>query len=69
MCAEGIAATGIACMTTPSLTSVTALELVTTSAAFVFNIDSTSHMRNDKIWIFAGTEDSVVKPSKSFDDT
>nr|KAG5707068.1 hypothetical protein BaRGS_011779 [Batillaria attramentaria] len=64
MCSEGnaLTATGV-CMTTPNLIAVTPLEGITASAAFVGNIDSTSHMRNDKVWIFAGSHDSVVKPA------
>lgn len=62
MCSEGNVATSFACMMTPAIISVSALEIVTSSAAFVFNIDSTSNMHNDNVWIFAGTHDSVVNP-------
>ncbi|KAK7092675.1 poly(3-hydroxybutyrate) depolymerase-like isoform X2 [Littorina saxatilis] len=63
MCAEGSAITATSmCTKTPNYVSVSALQAITSSAAFVFNIDSTSHMKNDKVWIFSGTQDSVVNP-------
>lgn len=63
MCSGGnlVTATGV-CMELPSTILVSALEAVTASGALVGNIDSTSNMRNDRVWIYAGTHDSVVKP-------
>ena len=49
-------------MLSPALLSVSVLEAITASAAVVLNIDSTSLMRSDNVWIFAGMLDSVVKP-------
>ena len=65
MCAEGnaLTATG-ACMAFPGLVSVGSLELVTASAALVFNVDPTSHMRGDNVWVFAGSHDTVVNPGE-----
>jgi len=63
MCSEGMIATSLLCMMTPSVISPTALEVITTSAAFIANIDSTSNMRTDNVWIFGGVHDSVVNPS------
>ncbi|XP_025083450.1 uncharacterized protein LOC112557673 [Pomacea canaliculata] len=64
MCSGGnlVTATGV-CMELPSTILVSALEAVTASGALVGNIDSTSNMRNDRVWIYAGTHDSVVKPA------
>ncbi|VDI55704.1 Hypothetical predicted protein [Mytilus galloprovincialis] len=49
-------------MQTPSLESVSSFELLTSSGALFGNVDSTYHMRHDKVYIFAGQSDSVVKP-------
>ncbi|XP_059149036.1 poly(3-hydroxybutyrate) depolymerase-like [Physella acuta] len=52
-----------ACMTTPSLLSAVEFHGLTASARMFLNIDSTFNMAKDKIWIFAGTHDNVVKPA------
>ena len=59
----GGAVTGLtSCMNVPSTISTTYLETLTAGAALLGNIDSTSNMRNDKIWIFDGTADTKVNP-------
>ncbi|XP_067686522.1 poly(3-hydroxybutyrate) depolymerase-like [Haliotis asinina] len=66
MCSGGLAATALGtCMTTPSMISVPALEAITTSGALFGNVDATYHMRNDRVFIFGGTRDSVVNPVAS----
>ena len=61
----GGAVTGLtSCMNVPSTISTTYLETLTAGAALLGNIDSTSNMRNDKIWIFDGTADTKVNPGK-----
>ncbi|XP_050418499.2 uncharacterized protein LOC126831890 [Patella vulgata] len=62
MCAEGLAVTALTCMNTPGLVSVSVLEGITASADLVGNIDSTSNIATSKVYIFAGTKDTVVKP-------
>ncbi|KAH9494826.1 hypothetical protein Btru_017926 [Bulinus truncatus] len=52
-----------ACMTTPSLLFAAEFQTLTASARMFLNIDSTTNMRSDKIWIFAGTHDTVVQPA------
>ena len=58
----GAATAMTSCMKYPSTISVTVLEGITDSGAAVGNIDSTSNMRNDKVYIFDGKDDSVVNP-------
>ena len=59
----GGAVTGLtSCMNVPSTISTTYLETLTAGAALLGNIDRTSNMRNDKIWIFDGTADTKVNP-------
>ncbi|XP_069120621.1 poly(3-hydroxybutyrate) depolymerase-like isoform X2 [Argopecten irradians] len=61
-CSGGSIAGASTCMLTPSLTSVSSLELLVTSGSFLGNVDTTSNLRDDKVYIFSGTSDSVVKP-------
>lgn len=63
MCSGGTIAASLACAQTPSLITVTPLEAIVASADLVGNVDDTSNMRNDKVWIFSGTHDSVVRPA------
>ncbi|XP_060081973.1 poly(3-hydroxybutyrate) depolymerase-like [Ylistrum balloti] len=60
-CSGGTIAGASACMLTPSMESVTSLELLVSSGSFLGNVDSTSNLRLDKVYIFSGTSDSVVK--------
>ncbi|XP_071104021.1 poly(3-hydroxybutyrate) depolymerase-like [Haliotis cracherodii] len=63
MCSGGLVATAVGtCMKSPSLISVTALEAITSSGAWFGNVDATYHMKNDRVFIFDGTKDSVVNP-------
>ncbi|KAK6188603.1 hypothetical protein SNE40_004746 [Patella caerulea] len=62
MCARGSVVTSTICMLTPNLVSVDDLVDRTNSAASNGKIDSTSNLANSKVYIFAGTEDSVVAP-------
>ncbi|OWF49907.1 uncharacterized protein LOC110451096 [Mizuhopecten yessoensis] len=61
-CSRGTIAGASACMLTPSVESVTSLEFLVTSGSFLGNVDSTSNLRHDKVYIFSGTSDTVVKP-------
>ncbi|CAC5419973.1 unnamed protein product [Mytilus coruscus] len=61
-CSGGNLVGALACMQTPNLESVSSFERLTSSGAFLGNVDSTYHMRHDKVYIFAGQSDSVVKP-------
>ncbi|KAK3577426.1 hypothetical protein CHS0354_032275 [Potamilus streckersoni] len=61
-CSGGIAATALLCMQTPSIVSPTALEAIVTSGANVGNVDATSNLLHDKVYIFDGQFDSVVNP-------
>lgn len=60
-CAEFTAA---ACMLTPSLVSPSALRATTTSGAALGNVDSTSNLADDRVYIYNGQSDSVVNPGK-----
>jgi hypothetical protein len=51
-------------MTLPQAVSASALELTTESGATVGNIDATSNMADDKVYIYDGKSDSVVNPGK-----
>ena len=62
-CSGGVVAEVAICMQTPSLVSVTALTATTEAGDAVGNIDDTSNMADDKIYIFDGKLDSVVRPS------
>ena len=50
------------CMQHPSTISTTYLETLTDAGAVAGNIDRTSHMLNDRIYIFDGISDTVVDP-------
>lgn len=51
-----------ACMTTPSLLSAAVLESTTTAGAAVGNIDATSNMAHDKVFILNGKSDTTIDP-------
>ncbi|KAB7497705.1 hypothetical protein Anas_02819, partial [Armadillidium nasatum] len=61
-CAYGNVYTSLTCMNSPALTNVNLLVSEAKSFASDLSIDSTSGMSGDKVYIFAGTEDSVVAP-------
>ncbi|CAL1528372.1 unnamed protein product [Lymnaea stagnalis] len=58
-----LCAPSAACMTTPGLLAAVEFQTLTASARLFLNIDSTTNMKHDKIWIFAGTHDTVVNPA------
>lgn len=53
------------CMLTPALVSTTSLQATTESGALLGNIDSTSHMAHDRVWIYNGMSDTVVNPGNA----
>ncbi|KAK3106431.1 hypothetical protein FSP39_019772 [Pinctada imbricata] len=61
-CSDGNLAGATKCMLTPALETVFTYERLVSSGALFGNVDSASSMANDKIYIFAGTQDSVVNP-------
>lgn len=61
-CSGGSLAGALACMNAPGAESVSALELLTSSGAFLGTVDSPYHMRHDKVYIFNGKSDTVVRP-------
>ena len=54
----GVAQT--ACMVSPSLISVDSLVLVAHNTAATGTIDPLSNLKDDRVYVFSGTEDSVV---------
>eukprot|EP00026_Physarum_polycephalum_P014569 Phypoly_transcript_15100.p1 GENE.Phypoly_transcript_15100~~Phypoly_transcript_15100.p1 ORF type:complete len:289 (+),score=22.61 Phypoly_transcript_15100:1-867(+) len=50
------------CMTTPALISVTELRAATTYAHTMLSIDNPKNIANSKVYIFSGTQDSIVDP-------
>ncbi|KAL4233458.1 hypothetical protein ACF0H5_008139 [Mactra antiquata] len=62
-CSAGNAALAVTvCMGTPSAILPSALELTASTWATLGNIDPTSNMANDRVYIFNGRADSVVNP-------
>ena len=63
-CAEvgGAVTAETICMHDPSLVLPAVLELTTDEAAEALEIDPTSYMRNDKVYIFNGKADTMVDP-------
>ena len=64
-CAQGSALTATAaCMNNPIAINVA--DLLTQTALYVASgdIDNTANMMNDKVFIFAGSLDTVVDPGK-----
>ena len=49
------------CMTYPSLISVTQLVSITYSTALTNAIDHPINMKDSRVYLFSGTQDSVVK--------
>lgn len=64
-CAEvgGAVTAETICMHDPSLVLPAVLELTTDEAAEALEIDPTSYMRNDKVYIFNGKADTMVDPA------
>ena len=67
-CTEGmgIATAVTQCMQAPSLVSSAVLQTTTDAGAKLHNVDATSNMLNDKIYIFDGKADSTVSPGNVF---
>ncbi|XP_033731830.1 uncharacterized protein LOC117321514 [Pecten maximus] len=61
-CSGGLIAGASMCMQTPSVTSVTSMEILVTAGGFLGNVDSPSNLQNDKVYIFSGNSDTVVNP-------
>ena len=51
-----------ACMTKPELISVSSLVAVTGTTAISRTIDEPSNMKNHKVFLFSGTNDTIVVP-------
>ncbi len=49
------------CMKYPELISVSELVKITYSTALSLTIDSPSNMKNDRVYLFSGSQDTVVK--------
>mmetsp|Transcript_22183 Transcript_22183/g.48507 ORF Transcript_22183/g.48507 Transcript_22183/m.48507 type:complete len:365 (+) Transcript_22183:1-1095(+) len=61
-CAQGQETTAlVTCMSTPFMLNVDNLVSLTHSAVQDGNVDAVKNMKDDKIWIFSGSKDSVVK--------
>lgn len=61
-CSGGNFAGATACMLNPSVESVFTFESLTTAGAWVGNVDATSHMQHDRVYIFAGKDDTIIVP-------
>eukprot|EP00040_Diaphanoeca_grandis_P030611 m.181301 g.181301 ORF g.181301 m.181301 type:complete len:342 (-) comp32058_c0_seq1:128-1153(-) len=65
-CAEDNAITAqTSCMKTPDLINPQELAIFTRNAEKVFSIDHTSNLKDAKVYVFAGTKDTVVNPKVS----
>ena len=61
LCAGGGGIAGAtACMKAPAVESISYFETLTSAGVLWGNVDSTSHLRNSKVYIFNGLDDSVV---------
>ncbi|TRY67557.1 hypothetical protein TCAL_03306, partial [Tigriopus californicus] len=56
---------GLLCMTTPSVVVVSILTLDAETLGSLGRIDDTSHLQNDRVYIFHGTEDETVQVSSA----
>ncbi|GAB6024509.1 hypothetical protein CHUAL_009662 [Chamberlinius hualienensis] len=61
-CAQATVAGATACMSTPGLENINYLVQVTQNTAAFGYADPVSNIQGDKVYIFAGTLDSVVNP-------
>eukprot|EP01113_Clastostelium_recurvatum_P017394 TRINITY_DN2040_c0_g1_i1.p1 TRINITY_DN2040_c0_g1~~TRINITY_DN2040_c0_g1_i1.p1 ORF type:complete len:359 (-),score=86.87 TRINITY_DN2040_c0_g1_i1:13-1065(-) len=62
-CAQGdVAIAESACMANPGLISLDELYAATTYAEGLDSIDPTSHLKDDRVWLFSGTRDTIVNP-------
>ena len=61
MCAQDLNT----CIYDPALISVAELVSLTNVAAQNNEIDSTSNLKNDRVYLFSGTIDTIVNPGKS----
>lgn len=52
------------CMKIPFFESVSSMDRQTTEMAQKGEIDDVLHMKTDKVYVFAGTADTQIKPSK-----
>ena len=55
-----------ACMTNPEYIDVNYLVGITKTTALTGTIDAPSHMRSSRVWLFSGTQDTVVVPGVVF---
>ena len=61
-CAEDSTSKALtACMKDPSLISVAGLVTITYSTALTGTIDHPSNLKDSRVYLFSGTQDSVVK--------
>ncbi|XP_052811890.1 uncharacterized protein LOC128239328 [Mya arenaria] len=58
----GSVGSSLSCMSAPNLVSPAQLEATTSAGALVGNIDATSHMSHDRVYIYNGKLDSVINP-------
>lgn len=63
MCGWGGLTAAYTCMDTPLLVNVPWLITEISSVANAGNIDSTANIKNSKVFIFHGTDDSTVRPA------
>jgi hypothetical protein len=56
----------LVCMNTPALITMSDLWDATSFAADTFSIDSPSNINKAKIWLFSGTQDTIVAPGIPF---
>jgi len=62
-CANANVGIGLtACATQPELISISELIAATTYAETLLSIDWASNLKNDRVWLFSGTKDSVLYP-------
>ena len=64
-CALGLVAESLNCMSFPDLILMSQLYARVASYDTFNNIDSISNIRGDKVYIFHGTADTVVRPGKN----
>jgi len=62
-CANGNLVTALtACMVDPELISIDELQFATSYAYEFGSIDDPTNLQNQKVWLYSGTQDSVVVP-------
>jgi len=68
MCGFGGVAASLTCMQTPNLVNVPFLIAEANSVAAAGNIDATSNINGDRVFIYHGTNDNVVYPGTAYHD-